>query len=99
TSRPAFGATVPARHPGNALKSCGLDETLEIRDVVLSQREVRGQALKPSRLSHVGTGTRDGGRRPRHELGKVAVTHSVAIGEGLLENAREDGLQHLQAHL
>src|SRR5881628_1109327 len=98
TSSAGFGPTVPARHPGDSLKGCGLDETLEIRDVVLSEREVRRQALKPPRLSHVGTGTRDAGRRARHELGEVTVPHAGAVGEGLLENAREDGLQHLQAH-
>src|SRR6266704_2417688 len=46
------------RHPGDSLKGCGLDETLEIRDVVLPKREVCGQSLKPPRLPHVGTRTR-----------------------------------------
>src|SRR5438093_13341892 len=98
TSSPGFGPTVPARHPGDSLKGCGLDETLEIRDVVLSEREVWRQSLKPPRLSHVGPRTCDGGRRARHELGEVRVPHAVAVGEGLQENAGEDGLQRLQAH-
>jgi len=87
------------RHPGDSLKGCGPDETLEIRDVVLPEREVRGQALKPSRLLHVGTSPRDRGGSARDELGEVAVPHTAAIGKGLLENAREDGLQRVQAHL
>ena len=99
TSSAGFGPTVPARHPGDSLKGCGLDETLEIRDVVLSEREVWRQSLKPPRLSHVGTRTCDGGRRARHELGEVPVPHAVAVGEGLLENACEDGFHRVQAHL
>src|SRR2546427_115313 len=100
--RRATPAVVPRfrpRHPGDSLKGCGPDETLEIRDVVLPEREVRGQALKPSRLLHVGTRTRNGGRRTRDELGEVAVPHTAAVGKGLLENAREDGLQRVQARL
>src|SRR3989441_6368689 len=87
------------RHPGDSLKGCGLDETHEIRDVVLPKREVCGQSLKPPRLPHVGTRTRDGRRRARNELGEVAVPHAGAVGKGLLENAREHGFRHVQAHL
>jgi hypothetical protein len=39
------------------------------------------------------------GRDAPYELREVAMAHPNSVGEGLLENAGEDRLQHLQTHL
>src|SRR3989442_12451562 len=100
TTRSAgLGPTGPTGQPGDSLKGCGPDEALEVCEVVFTKRQVCRQRLKPARLQDVRTRTRLDGRSPADELREVAVTHPAPIGKSLLENASEDRLWHIHAHL
>src|SRR5690348_3736258 len=100
TTRSAgLGPTVSTCHPGDSLKGCGPDQSREIGDVVVTERQVWRQALEPACFEDVRTRTRLDGRDPPDELREVAVAHPASVGKRLLENAGEDRLQHLQAHL